>query len=541
VSDQAWDAIVVGGGHNGLVCAAYLARGGLRTLLLERRAEVGGAAATAALAPGVRVPRFAHTVGRIAPSVVRDLDLTRHGLRLVQPAARVTSIRPDGPPITFWSDGARTVAELRTISTHDADAWVPFEREVAALTSILEPLMGVAPPDPTGPSGDVAGGALRAAWRYNRSDSGHGRELTRVLPQSIADWTEDRFVDEGLRALLATRGVRYARLAPRDAGSAAHFLTDSVGVGGAAGETVYARGGPGALARALEAAATAAGVSFRTSAGVVAIRDRDERAIGVVLDGGEEIDAPIVVSGLDPRSTLMGLVDPATLGPDLGWEVDNLRDRGVTAKLNLALSALPTFAGFDDDAGASRLRGRLVVAPSIEYLDRAADAAKYGRASDEPWLEATIPSLVDPLLVDGGGEARHVMSVVAQSAPRDLRDGDWSSEREAFADRVVAVLEQVAPGIGGLVVGREALTPLDIERELGTSGGHPMHLEPALDQWFAWRPLLGLAAYRMPLDGLYLSGAGAHPGGGITGLPGRNAARRVLSDRRSRRRRRASG
>jgi phytoene dehydrogenase-like protein len=300
---------------------------------------------------------------------------------------------------------------------------------------------------------------------------------------------------------------------------------------------VYARGGPGALADALAAAATAAGATIRTSAEVTAIGARDERVTGVALADGEEVEARVVVSGLDPRSTLLGLVEPAILGPDLGWEVEHLRDRGVTAKVNLGLRALPAFRGFDDEAGRSRLRGRLVVAPSIRYLDEAADAAKYGRASAAPWLEATIPSLVDPLLVADDREIRHVMSVVAQSAPRDLRDGDWEGERDAFADRVVDVLEGVAPGFRDLIVAREVLTPLDLERELGTSGGHPMHLEPGLDQWFAWRPLFGLAAYRMPLEGLYLCGSGAHPGGGITGLPGRNAARRVLADVRPARRR----
>jgi phytoene dehydrogenase-like protein len=533
----AWDAVVIGGGHNGLVCAAYLARGGLHTLLLERRGVVGGAATTSELAPGVRVPRFAHTVGRLAPTVVRDLDLTRHGLRLVQPAARVTSIRPDEPPITLWSDGARTATDLRATSIRDAEAWAGFEDEVSALTSVLEPLLSAAPPDPGGPSGDVVGGAIRAAYRFNRLDRRHGRELTRVLPQSIADWTEDRFSHDAIRALLATRGIRYARLGPRDAGSAAHFLTDSIGVGGAAGETVYARGGPGALAGVLAASATAEGVTIRTAAEVSAILDRDERATGIALADGEEIAARVVVSGLDPRSTLLGLVDPATLGPELGWEVDNIRDKGVTAKVNLGLRDLPAFHGLDDEAGPSRLRGRLVVAPSIGYLDAAADAAKYGRPSERPWLEATIPSLVDPLLVGDDGEVRHVMSVVAQSAPRDLREGDPDAQREAFGDRVVDVLDEVAPDLSDLVVAREVLTPLDIERELGTSGGHPMHLEPALDQWFAWRPLFGLAGYRMPIEGLYLCGSGAHPGGGITGLPGRNAARRVLADLRPRRRR----
>jgi phytoene dehydrogenase-like protein len=317
------------------------------------------------------------------------------------------------------------------------------------------------------------------------------------------------------------------------AGSAAVFLTDSAGNdGGAAGETVYARGGPGALAAALAQAARTAGVEIRTGAEVIAIRDDDGVATGVALAGGDEVDASIVVSGMDPRTTLQRLVDPETLGPELGWEVDNLRDRGVTAKVNLALSGLPVFRDLGGDGDTLRLRGRIVVAPSVDYLDRAADATKYGRTSEAPWLEATIPSLVDPLLVDGaaGSGVRHVMSVLVQSAPYALRHGDWDSQRDPLGDLTMKTLEAVAPGITDLVVAREVLTPLDLERAYGMSGGHPLHLEPGLDQWFGWRPLLGYARYRMPVAGLYLGGAGAHPGGGVTGLPGRNAASAVLVD-----------
>jgi phytoene dehydrogenase-like protein len=312
------------------------------------------------------------------------------------------------------------------------------------------------------------------------------------------------------------------------------MLTDSAGnSGGAAGESVYARGGPGAVARALAAAARAAGVEIRTSAEVIAIRDDHERVTGVALADGEEISAPTVVSGLDPRRTLADLLDPETLGPELGWEVDKLRDRGVTAKVVLALSALPSFEGLEGDEAALRLRGRIVMAPSMRYLDQAANASKYGRISDAPWLEATIPSLVDPLLVDGAAAAgvRHVMSVIAQSAPYALREGDWDSQRERLGDLVVRTLEAVAPGMSQLIVARRVLTPLDLERDYGLSGGHPLHLEPGLDQWFAWRPLLGYARHRLPLAGLYLAAAGAHPGGGVTGLPGRGAARAVLADR----------
>ena len=533
MSTRRWDVIVVGGGHNGLVCAAYLGRSGLRTLLLERHERVGGAIGNMEIAPAAQVPALAHTVGRLTASVARELDLPRHGLRLVQPAALVTSVGGEGAPITLWSDAARTAAELVAVSPADAAAWEPFDAEVRALASTLWRLLLMTPPDASKASPDVLLSGLRFGWRYRRLEARLAREFTRMLPMSIADYLEDNLRSDALRAMLATRGIRYTSMGPHMAGTAAVMLTDSAGNrGGAAGESVYARGGPGALAEALAGAARAAGVEIRCGAEVIAIRDRQAVVTGVALADGEEIETPVVVSGLDPRTTLTGLVDPETLGPELGWEVDNLRDRGVTAKVDLALSALPSFVGLEGDDGVLRLRGRIVVAPSMRYLDEAADASKYGRISQLPWLEATIPSLVDPLLVDGAtaGGVRHVMSVIAQTAPYALREGDWDTQREGFGDLVVRTLESAAPGIGRLIVARRVLTPLDLERDYGLSGGHPLHLEPGLDQWFAWRPLLGYARHRMPLRGLYLAGAGAHPGGGVTGLPGRNAARAVLAD-----------
>ena len=535
MAERGWDAIVVGGGHNGLVCGAYLARAGLRTLILERRDAVGGALATAEIAPGARVPAYAHTVGRLRGSIARDLGLAGEGLRLVQPAARVTSLRHDGPPITLWGDVARTAAGLAAMSRRDAAAWPAFDAEVRALAGVLSRLMATTPPDPAHPTVPDALAALRLGLHYQGLDAAHGRALLRALPQPIADFLEDRFETDALRALVATRGLRYSSLGPRSAGSTQVLLADSAGNdGGAAGETVYARGGPGALAAALASAARGAGAEIRTSAEVLAVRHRAARATGVALASGEELAAPIVVSGLDPKRTLLRLLDPEVLGPQLGWQAGNLRLGGVTAKVDLALSGLPAFVGLGGDEAALRLRGRLVVAPSVAYLDRAADAAKYGRASDEPWLEATIPSLVDPLLVDGAAVSgvRHVMSMLVQSAPFALREGSWADERDALAERTLDGLERVAPGIRGLVVARTVRTPPDLEAELGLTGGHPLHGEPALDQWFAWRPLLGYARYRMPLDGLYLCGSGAHPGGGVTGIPGRNAAREIVADHR---------
>ena len=528
-----WDAIVVGGGHNGLVCSAYLARAGLRTLLLEQRDAVGGAVGTTEIAPSARVPTLAHTVGRLAPTVARELGLAGRGLRLVQPAALLTSVGGDGPPITLWSDPARTAADLALVSEHDAATWESFDTEVRELASTLWRLLLMTPPDAKQADPGVLVSGLRLGWRYRRLETMHAREFTRVLPQSVADYLEDRLDADPLRAVLATRGLRYTAMGPHMAGTAAVLLTDSAGnSGGAPGETVYARGGPGALATALASAAREAGVTIRTSARVVAVRDTDGAVRGVALADGEEVESGIVVSGTDPRNTLQALVDPETLGPELGWEVDNLRDRGATAKVNLALSELPAFSGLGGDDAALRLRGRIVIAPSVDYLDQAADASKYGRVSAAPWLEATIPSLVDPLLVDGAAAAGvgHVMSVLVQSAPRDLRESDWDTQREALGDLVIRTLETAAPGIGSLVVARQVLTPLDLEQDYGLSGGHPLHLEPGLDQWFAWRPLLGYARHRLPVDGLYLCGSGAHPGGGVTGLPGRSAARTVLAD-----------
>ncbi|MEA2623001.1 MAG: hypothetical protein QOH61_1911 [Chloroflexota bacterium] len=537
-----YDAVVVGGGHNGLVCAAYLARGGMRTLLLERRETLGGAMATAEVSPGASVPVLAHTVGRMRPSIARDLDLAGEGLRLVQPEVRAVSVRPDGPPIALFGDPARTATELASISRHDAAAWIELDRRVSSLAGVLGRLAGQTPPDPSSPRLDDALGAMRIGLGYRGLAAEDRRELLRVLPMAVADFLGDHFETDALRALLSIRGMRFSSLAPRAAGSTQQLLADSAGNGGGlAGETVYARGGPGAMAAALVSAARRLGAELRTGVEVTQVRENGGRATGVVLASGEEIEAGIVVSGVDPKRLLLTMLDPESLGPHLGWQAGNYRSAGVTAKVNLALSDLPAFAGLDTDETRARLRGRIVVAPSVSYLDRAADAAKYGRFPTDPWLEATIPSLVDPLLVDRARDSgvRHVMSVVLQSAAYSLREGGaeaWDGRRDELGDVAIRVLETVAPGIGGLVVGRQVLTPLDLERDYGMTGGHPLHGEPSLDQWFAWRPMLGLAQYRMPLEGLYLCGSGAHPGGGVTGVPGRNAAREILADRNRARR-----
>lgn len=532
---RSFDAIIVGGGHNGLVCAGYLARAGMRVVLLERSDRLGGAIGTSELAPGVRVPTLAHTVGRLRASVARDLRLRDYRLRLVQPDARVAAVRADGPALTLWGDAARTAADLGAHSRHDAAAYEAFDAQSRRLSGLLAKVMAMTPPDPSKPAVGDALGAVRLGLGYRGLGSADGGQFLRVLPMAIADHLGDHFGSDALMAALAWRGVRYSSMASRDPGSTQTFLADMAGTGdGIAGEAVFARGGPATLVDALAAAARGFGTDVRTGAEVASILTRGECVTGVALANGDEIAAPVVVSGVDPKRTLLGLIDPAVLGPQAGWQAGNLRLKGSVSKVNFALSDLPAFLGVSTDEARVKLRGRIVVAPTLQTLDRAADAVKSGRIADDLILEATIPSLVDPTLVESGVGARQVMSVLVQGTPYHRREGSWDDARDALGDRVAAALEAVAPGFGALVTARQVITPLDLERDHGLTEGHPMHGEQGLDQWFAWRPALGSARYRLGITGLYLCGSGAHPGGGVTGWPGQNAAREILADRKKR-------
>jgi phytoene dehydrogenase-like protein len=356
------------------------------------------------------------------------------------------------------------------------------------------------------------------------------RELPRAMPIAVADFVGEAFADDGLRAAIAARGVQYAAVGPWSAGTTAILLSDSAGNdGGAAGQATFVRGGPSAFAQALSASVRSFGADIRCGAEVTRITSTDGRATGVALASGEEIPAGVVVSGLDPKRTLLSLVDPVAMGPTLVWRAGNLRMPGVVAKVDLTLDGPPPFAAKEE-----RLRGRIVIAPGIDYLERAFDASKYGAVSEAPYLEATIPSLSDPTIAQPG---THLMSVIAQYAPYHRREGDWdNADRDTLGDLVLKTLEEYAPGLSDRVTSRRVLTPLDLEREYSLTEGHPLHGEPTLDQFFAWRPLLGHSRYRLAIEGLYLCGSGAHPGGGITGAPGANAAREILSDHKHRKR-----
>lgn len=515
-----YDVAVIGAGHNALVCAAYLARAGLRVVALERRERPGGAADTDEIAPGFRAPVAAHTVGRLRSSVIRDLRLAEHGLRMVDPSARAFVPNPDGTGLTLWADPSRTARELATRAPADAEAWPRFDRKVRALGSFMAHVHAIAPPDPTAVSlGDAMTGLRLGRAMRRLGGPAQTREVLRILPMAAADFVSDHLSDDLLRAAVAVRGVQYTAMGPRAAGSALVLLSDSSTPGaGAAGQATQVIGGPAALANALSGAARSLGVEVRCGNAVARITSRRETATGVVLGSGQEIVARAVVSGADPKHTLLDLVDPVALGPTLAWEAAAIRTPGSVAKVNLALDGMPSFSGGDEP---ERLGGRIVVAGSMEELDRASDARKYGAVSDVPYLEATIPTFWDTSLAPEGA---HVMSVLFQWVPQGEVDPD------EVGDLALKRLEEFAPGLTGLVRERQVLTPTDLQRHYGMTDGHPLHAEPGLDQFFAWRPLYGWARYRLPLRGLYLCGAGAHPGGGITGAPGANAAREILED-----------
>jgi len=517
------DVVVVGGGHNGLIAAAYLAKAGRKVTVLEAADRVGGILRNTSPADGVTAPGIAHTVGRLRASVVRDLQLERHGFEAITPAVRMFAPQPDGSAVTFWNDPARTASDLGERNTHDAEAFEGFDAKMRAIASFLAYVNVATPPDAKSPSLADAIMGLKLGRAFRDLGARTGREAIRALPMAVADLVQEVFDDEAVRGPLATRGVLFTSMGAWATGTAAVFLNDSAGTdGGAAGTAVFARGGTGALASALESAAKARGVEVRTGAEVVAIRSTDGRVRGVALADGSELDAKLVVSAADPKRTLR-LCDPVELNPYEVWRAENIRQPGSTAKVNLALSGVPAFDGGDEE----RLTGRIVVGTSIDHVERAMDAHKYGHVSEDPILEATIPSLLDPSLAPDG---KHVMSILFQAAPRQLRDDDWTSERDRVADIAVKSMERFAPGLGELVEAREVITPEDMEADYGLTGGHVYHAEPGLDQFFAWRPLNGEARYRLQLDGLYLAGSGAHPGGGITGGPGANAARQILAE-----------
>jgi phytoene dehydrogenase-like protein len=521
--------VIIGAGHNGLVAACYLAKAGLRPLVLERREVVGGAAVTEEFHAGFRCSTLAHAAGPLLPSVVGELGLERHGLTFIRPPLRVFAPAPEGRSLCLYDDAARTARGLEKLSAHDARVYTEFCESFARIGRVLAPLVAHAPPSVDSPTlGDL--------WHLGRLGldfRGLGKKdayrLLRWGPMAVADLVAEWFETDLLRAAVAARGIQGSFAGPWSAGTSLGLLLQSAFDGHAIAPASFVKGGMGALTAALAGAAKAAGAEIRTGAYVERVLVKDGAAAGVLLEGGEEVAARAVVSNADPRTTFLRLVDPTDLDPDFLTKMRGYRSTGVAAKVNLALDRLPSFAALKNSGAdaPAELSGRIHISPDIDYLERAFDAAKYGDFSPAPYMDITIPTLTDPTLAP---EGKHVMSVYAQFAPYKLKEGDWAARREEFADAVVRTLSTYAPDIADLVIRRQVITPSDLEREYGLAGGHTLHGEMSLDQFYAFRPLIGWAQYRTPIRNLYLCGAGTHPGGGLNGASGANASREILKD-----------
>jgi phytoene dehydrogenase-like protein len=517
------DVLILGGGHNGLVTAFYLAKAGFKPLVLERRPQVGGCAVTDEFHAGFRCSTLAHSAGPIRPEIVRDMQLEKLGLKFIAPELCVSALSPEGRALSLSRDTHKSAESIAAFSQKDAAKYPEFANSLGKISRVIAEALATTPPDIDHPSG----GDLWSMLKTGRALRNLGkRDMYRVLrwgPMAVADLVAEYFETELLRAMIAARGIFGTFLGPWSAGSSLQLLIRAAGDSHPAGSACFAAGGAGSITQAMAAAAKAAGVEIRTEAEVTEIRVKDGAAIGVRLASGEEIGAKAVVSNADPKRTLLKLTDPIHLSPDFVQKLQHYRGNGTVAKVNLALSGLPTFTALQgrDDAA---LQGRIHIGPEIDYLERAFDESKYGNFSRQPFLEVTIPSLTEPSLAPAG---KHVMSIYMQYAPYKLK-GDWESQRSALGQTVVQTLAQYAPNLPSMIETHQIITPQDLEEVYGLTGGQIFHGDLALDQFFTMRPLLDWARYRTPIENLYLCGSGTHPGAGLTGGSGANAAREIV-------------
>jgi phytoene dehydrogenase-like protein len=528
--ERTYDAVVVGGGHNGLVTAAYLAERGLSVVVLERRPYVGGASVTEEPWPGYRVSTAAYVISLLRREVVRELGLKKHGLTIYPQDPPYFQPYPDGRHLMIWNDQAKTREEIRKFSARDAGVYEEYERTLNRLAEFIEPLLLMTPPNPASSRWRDLLGLLRAA-RLARGLKDDLFAEVEVLVGSAKDFLDSWFESEELKALLCGQAVIGTFAGPRTPGTAYVLFHHVMGeVDGMRGCWGVVRGGMGQVSECIAAAARERGAEVRCDAPVERILVQDGRARGVVLRGGEEIAARMVVSNADPNVTFLRLLDPGRdLPPEFVTRVRRFRASGSSVKVNYALAELPDFTALPGKKPGPQHAGTIDICPTLDYMERAFDEAKYGRWSSAPFLEAVIPTVYDDSIAPAG---RHIMSVFCQFGPYELKEGTWDTEKEKFGDRVTEIFTRHAPNFAGSVLHRQVVTPLDLERDFSLTHGNIFQGDMTLDQLFFMRPVPGWADYRTPVRGLYLCGACTHPGGGVMGAAGRNAAREILRDRR---------
>lgn len=517
------DVVIIGGGHNGLVAAFYLAKAGFKPLVLERRAQTGGAAVTEEFHPGFRGSILAHSAGPIRSDIVHDMQLEKNGVQLIKPEVGVTALSPDGRALVLYSDAKKASHEISKFSAKDASKYPEFQQSLAKIGRVINEVLSTTPPDIDNPSNSDLWSMLKTGKAIRDLGKKDMYRLLRWGPMAVADLVAEYFETELLRAVVAARGIFGTFLGPWSAGSSLVLLLRAAADPHPAGSGWFAAGGMGAVTQAMAAAAKQAGAEIRSGVEVIEVRVKDGVATSVVLSSGEEISATAIVSNADPKRTLLKLVDPIHLSPDFVMKLQHYRMPGTVAKVNLALSGLPKFTAIDGNTAA--LSSRIHIGPEIDYLERAFDESKYGEFSKQPYLEIAIPTMSDPSLAPSG---QHVMSVYMQYAPFKLKKSDWESQRNNLGQCVVKTLTQYAPDLPKLILTHQIITPQDLEDNYGLTGGHIFHGELALDQFFTMRPLLDWGRYKTPIANLYLCGSGTHPGVGLTGGSGANAAREIL-------------
>ena len=522
---SSYDVIVIGGGHNGLVNAAYLARAGKKVLVLERRHVLGGAAVTEEIFPGFKFSVCSYVVSLLRPEIIRDLDLPRHGLEILPLDGTFTPM-PGGDYLWRVNDHAKTRREIARHSRVDAEAYEEFGKAMVAMCRFVKPILAMTPPDPTTLDPRDLKRLMVLGRRFRALASEEKYNLVQLMTMSAADFLDQWFETDVLKATMSASGIIGTFLGIRSPGTAYVLLHHYMGeIDGAFRAWGFSRGGTGAISGAIAGAAREAGAEIRAKAAVAKILLHQGRAAGVVLENGDEIHAGVVSSSVDPHLTFLKFLDPAELPSDFVEEVRRYKFRGSSGKVNLALDALPNFECLPG-AGA-HLRGAISISPGIEYMERAYDDAKYGRFSRRPYIDVVIPSLTDPSVAPPG---KHVLSCFVQYAPYKLAGGAWDDQREAFGDTVIETLREYAPNLKKIIIGRQVLTPLDLEREFGLTQGNIFQGELSLEQLFFLRPVPGWATYRTPIKNLYLCGSATHPGGGIMGAPGRLASLAILKD-----------